>query len=812
MRKRAEEIALVIHGHFYQPPRENPWLLAIEAQEGARPYHDWNERILAECYRPNARSRILDGFGRVRKVVSNFESISFNFGPTILTYLEREDPDTYRRILDADRRSVDRRSGHGNAIAQAYHHAILPLLSREDRELLIRWGLDDFERRFGRKSEGLWLPETAVHAETAADVARAGVRFVILSPHQASKTRPLAGGEWADVSGGSIDPRRAYRLFPDPNDRALHLDVLFYDSGLAVGISFEHYLWSADDLARRFFEAAGEPIGAPRLVCAATDGEVYGHHEPFGDMCLAALFDSAAERNGLRATNPGEFLHRVPPDQEVLLAPGPEGEGTAWSCTHGVGRWSRDCGCRIAHREGWNQTWRGPLRESMIHLRNDLFALFEEEASRLFLDPRRALETYAEVLGERTPESWRRFLEREGSDRALESRDGPLRAHRVLETAHGAVRMFTSCAWFFDDLAGIEAVQNLLFAGHAIDSARAIDPERAASAERDFRRRLRAARSNVPEEGDGQSIYDDRVEGARVSSRAWAGAWAAARLVGAPFTERLLAGREANLFEEKRRREEEFEILSGLLRLSDPLRIREEAFRFVAARDARSGLLVWVGGEDLPVDAVDRGSAMEDLVRALPSTPLRLEDLPSELRAGTAGKLLEEERDAILEASEPLDGRLFSAIALLERTHLPAPGWVRRLLLPAIERRLQTAVREIAASLEDGGALDPVFERLAAARAHADLLGVGLEGICGGDELRAVLLHALRRRREEDPEKGAVCVLSVLEGLDESGFPLRDAGFLQDEFLDQQHEGVPMGSKGRRLGERLGFAPELLGR
>jgi len=811
MRKGAEEIALVVHGHFYQPPRENPWLLAIEAQEGARPYHDWNERILAECYRPNARSRILDGFGRVRKVANNFESISFNFGPTILTYLEREDPDTYRRILEADRRSVDRRSGHGNAIAQAYHHAILPLLPSEDRELLIRWGLDDFERRFGRKSEGLWLPETAIHAETAADLARAGVRFVILSPHQASKTRPLAGGDWTDVSGGSIDPRRAYRLFPDPKDRALHLDVLFYDSGLAVGISFEHYLWSADDLARRMVEAAGEPTGFQRLVCVATDGEVYGHHEPFGDMCLAALFDSAAERNRLRVTNPGEFLHRVPPEQEVLLAPGMKGEGTAWSCTHGVGRWSRDCGCQIAHREGWNQKWRGSLRESMIHLRNDLFALFEEEAPRLFRDPRRAFETYAEILFERTPESWRRFLEREGSDRALESPEGSLRAHRVLETAHGAIRMFTSCGWFFDDLAGIEAVQNLLFAGHAIDLACALDPERAASAEREFRRRLRAARSNVPEEGDGQSIFDDRVKGARVSSTAWAGAWGAARLVGAPFPERLFAGREANLFEEKRRRAEGFEILSGVLRLSDPLHIRPESFRLVAARDARARLLVWVGGEDLPVDAADRAETIEDLERALPPSPFLLEDLPSELRAPTAGKLLEEERDAILEASDPLDERLFSAIALLERACLPAPEWVRRLLFPAIERRLRTAVREIAAALEDGRALDSVFARLAAARAHADRLGVALDGISDNDEIRAVLLRALRRRREGDAEERAARVLAVLKGLDESGFPLRDTGFLQDEFLDQQHEGVPMGRTGRRLGERLGFAPELLG-
>ncbi|MFH1680537.1 MAG: DUF3536 domain-containing protein, partial [Candidatus Eisenbacteria bacterium] len=453
VRSGADEIHLIIHGHFYQPPRENPWLSVIEAQEGAFPYHDWNERILAECYRPNTRSRILNGFGRIRDIVNNLERISFNFGPTILTYLERTDPETYRGILEADRASAAVRSGHGNAIAQAYHHVILPLVPREDRELLIRWGLDDFERRFGRRSEGIWLPETAIHAGTALDLARAGIRFVILSPHQAGRTRPLEGGKWRDVSDGSIDPRRVYRLFPDPKDRGLFIDVLFYQSGLAAGISFDHYLRSADDLGRRLLDAAGEPRGFPRLVHVATDGEVYGHHEPFADMCLAALFGSVTDRLGLRVTNPGEFLDRVPPEHEVVLAPGPGGEGTAWSCPHGVGRWSRDCGCSIGRREGWNQAWRGPLREALLHLRKDLLALFDDEAPRFFRDPRRALEAYVGVLSEGTVESWRVFLEREGSEAALRDGESAWRAHRVLEMAHGALRMFTSCGWFFDDLA-----------------------------------------------------------------------------------------------------------------------------------------------------------------------------------------------------------------------------------------------------------------------------------------------------------------------------------------------------------------------
>ncbi|HXR35926.1 MAG TPA: hypothetical protein VN754_08265, partial [Candidatus Binataceae bacterium] len=325
--------SLIIHGHFYQPPRENPWTGAIDREESASPHHDWNERIHAECYRANCNARIVDSHGYVERIVNNYLNLSFNFGPTVLSWLERTHPGTYARIQQADRESIERRSGHGNAIAQGYNHAILPLCNERDRRTQIRWGVADFRHRFGRMPEAMWLPETACNDAILGALIDAGMSFVILAPNQALRVRPLEGDEWRDVSDGSVDPRVPYRYFHrDGSGRSLA--IFFYDGPLARAIAFEGALASSENLIERLIAAHGSD---GKLVNVATDGESYGHHFHFADRCIAYALEVLAPQRNLLVTNYGEYLTRNPSTEEAEIKPGPNGEGTAWSCIHGVG-------------------------------------------------------------------------------------------------------------------------------------------------------------------------------------------------------------------------------------------------------------------------------------------------------------------------------------------------------------------------------------------------------------------------------------------------------------------------------------------
>ncbi len=365
------ERSLCIHGHFYQPPRENPWLEDIEVQDSAHPYHDWNERITRECYAPNAASRILDGRGRIVEIVDNYRDISFNFGPTLLSWLARKEPETYRRLLEADRESVKARSGHGNALAQVYNHLIMPLASARDRHTQVSWGLRDFESRFGRKAEGMWLPETAVNRETLESLAAQGVKFTILSPTQALRVRPIRrasdrsegatpAGDWQEVSGGRIDPSRPY-LWRSPTGAGLAL--FFYDSPISHAVAFEGILSSGDVFADRLLSGFSPDRRGPQLMHIATDGESYGHHHRFGDMALAFALKRIRESGAARLTNYGEYLENYPPTWEVEII-----ENSSWSCAHGVERWRSNCGCRLGGHGGWTQEWRTPLRDALNKL------------------------------------------------------------------------------------------------------------------------------------------------------------------------------------------------------------------------------------------------------------------------------------------------------------------------------------------------------------------------------------------------------------------------------------------------------------
>lgn len=493
---------LVLHGHFYQPPRENPWSEVIDEQPSAAPCPNWNERVFYECYRPNAHARILDQSGRVEAIVNNYEYLSFNFGPTLLSWMERYHPRTYAAILEADRASRARNGGHGNAIAQGYNHAILPLCNERDRVTQVKWGIADFRYRFGREPESLWLPETACNAATIGTLIDEGMRFLLLSPEQAQRVKPLAGGEWRDVSGGTIDPGVAYRCFhPDGSSRSI--DIFFYDGPIARAIAFEGGLQTTQILMDRIGRAQG---GEDRLVHTATDGESYGHHTHFGDRSLAYALTHEAPRRGYVVTNYGAFLDRHPPTLQVELKPGPDGEGTAWSCAHGVGRWVRDCGCHTGGREGWNQSWRGPLRRALDFLRDTVQNSFEQKRGVLFLDPWATRNDYIELILDPRRDK-KEFLDRHAG-RILTAQERT-RALMFLEIQRQAQLMYTSCGWFFSDVSGIETVQILKYAGRIFDLMGRLGLE--VPKER-FLQILSEAKSNLPAQGSGADLYRKYVE------------------------------------------------------------------------------------------------------------------------------------------------------------------------------------------------------------------------------------------------------------------------------------------------------------
>jgi alpha-amylase/alpha-mannosidase (GH57 family) len=493
-----------IHGHFYQPPRENPWLEAIEGQPSAYPYHDWNARIAAECYAPNANARILDGENRIVAIVNNYASMSFNFGPTLLSWLEEKESEVYRAILAADAESRLRFGGHGSALAQPYNHMILPLASPRDRRTQIVWGARDFEHRFGRKAEGMWLPETAVDLATLEALAAEGIVFTILAPHQVRRVRTIGGGDWTDARDSAMDATMPYRVaLPS----GASIAIFFYDGPISRAVAFERLLVAGERLADRLVGGFAEDAGRPQLVHIATDGETYGHHHRHGDMALAYALHTLESRRLATLTNYGEFLAKHPPTHEAEIA-----ENTSWSCAHGVERWRSDCGCQTGAHPGWTQAWRAPLREALDGLRDTVAPLWEAKAATLLADPWRAREEAIAVLLDRGPESVRRFLAAQAA-RALTAPER-IEVLKLLELQRHAQLMYTSCGWFFDDVGGIEARQIIQYAGRVLQLAGELFGP---GLDEPFLDALAKAKSNDPAAGDGRRIYDETVRPAVVS-------------------------------------------------------------------------------------------------------------------------------------------------------------------------------------------------------------------------------------------------------------------------------------------------------
>ncbi|UCF91240.1 MAG: DUF3536 domain-containing protein [Desulfobacterales bacterium] len=493
------ERCICIHGHFYQPPRENAWLEAIEVQDSAYPYHDWNARITAECYAANAASRILDDQGRIVQIVNNYAKMSFNFGPTLLAWMEEHAPEVYQAVLAADAQSREHFAGHGSALAQAYNHIILPLANRRDQYTQVYWGIRDFEYRFGRKPEGMWLPETAVNLETLQILAELDIRFTILSPYQARRVRAIGDENWEDVSTGTIDPTMAYslQLAPDRN-----MVLFFYDGPISHAVAFERLLRSGELFAKRLLGGFADERVRPQLVHIATDGETYGHHQRFGDMALAYALDYIESNQLAQLTNYGAYLAQHPPTHEVEIF-----ENSSWSCAHGIERWKSDCGCRAGRHPDWNQAWRAPLRQTLDWLRDTLAPAYAERIRQVLKEPWEARNDYIGILLDRAPDNYEQFW----SQHVVRSLDATEKIHvlKLLEMQRQTMLMYTSCGWFFDELSGLETVQVIQYAGRALQLATELFGD---SLEEPFLERLQEAKSNISAHADGRRIYEKFVQ------------------------------------------------------------------------------------------------------------------------------------------------------------------------------------------------------------------------------------------------------------------------------------------------------------
>ncbi len=507
---------ICVHGHFYQPPRENPWIEEVEVQDSAAPFHDWNERITAECYGPNGAARIKSAQGRISDIVNNYRHLSFNFGPTLLAWLERQEPEVYRHILEADAASGKER-GHGNAIAQGYNHSILPLCSPRDLRTQVRWGIADFRHRFRREPEGMWLPETAADLATLQALADEGLKFTVLSPYQAVRVRP-PGGAWADARNAQFDPTRPY-LVQLPKGGTL--SVFFYDGPIARAIAFGEGLQSGDDLVQRLETGFNAVRAHDEVLVVAVDGETFGHHKKGGDEVLAAALRKLAADPRTELVNLGQALELCPPSWEAEIV-----EGASWSCTHGIERWRSDCGCQGNGQPGWRQHWRAPLRAALDGLRDSLGTLYEREAGKLLKDPWQAREELIELVLDPERKQAGAFVARHAL--RLLSREERVRALQLLEMQRQAMLMFTSCGWFFSELSGLETVQILKYAARALQllrDATFVDLEPA------FRKALADAPSNVPEIGNGRWVYEKLVTPSVVSLEGVAAHFAIASMV-----------------------------------------------------------------------------------------------------------------------------------------------------------------------------------------------------------------------------------------------------------------------------------------
>jgi alpha-amylase/alpha-mannosidase (GH57 family) len=719
----AHRVLACIHGHFYQPPRENPWLEELEREPSAAPHHNWNARITEECYAPNAWARVLDDDGRVRQLYDNYARLSFNIGPTLVSWLQRHAPETLDAIVSADMAAVAR-TGQGNALAQVYNHVILPLANERDKRTQVRWGIAAFSRTFGRLPRGMWLAETAVDAETLEVLADEGIEFTILSPFQAARFRVDGTEAFVDCADGTIPTGRAYR-YTCSSGKVVH--IFFYDGAIARGVAFEGLLTDANNLVgaiHRAHEQRQAPVDEPWLVHTATDGESYGHHFRFGDMALAAAHARLDADDRVEIVNYATFLDRYGARGDVELHP-----VSAWSCSHGVGRWERDCGCRIGHHPPTSQAWRTPLRQALNTLRDDLAAVFERAAVGVLDDPWAARNAYIDVVVDRTHAD--AFLARHGVAGASRST-----ALQLLEMQRCALLMFTSCGWFFDDIAGPEPVILLRYAARALSLLRSIDVDAAHDAEARFTTILAEAKSNHRtadgRERTGKDIYVEDAVSAVMGADRVAVTLALGAGLGETPPQRLAAWRVSE-HEERSVDDASVPTVVGRLVLVDERTTDADAFAFVVVGFGGlewRGVLVQADAFEhvwQQVSSTTDASALSRALDALVADGARafsLKDAAADVRASIVQRALARRvdvTDAVVAELMLSERALLRGAVALGGALSPT---VRGLVKHALERRARDIVDEL---VKDVGSAASATRRLKTVLDDARGFGVELD-------------------------------------------------------------------------------------
>ncbi|MDF1564595.1 MAG: DUF3536 domain-containing protein [Deltaproteobacteria bacterium] len=799
-----------IHGHFYQPPRENPWLEAVEIEDSAEPFHDWNERIHSECYRANASARLLDGEGKIRAIQDNYRRLSFNLGPTLLSWMQRARPEDHDRIIAADAASRARFGGHGSAMAQAYNHLIMPLANRRDRLTQVRWGLADFRRRFGREAEGMWLPETAADTPSLEALAAEGLKFTVLAPHQAARIRPVGKSEWLEVSADTLPIGRPY-LCKLPSGASIAL--FFYDGPTSRAVAFEGLLDDGRKFATRLIEVARHlPADAP-LEHIATDGESYGHHHRFGDMALASALEHLEAAPDVELTNYAAFLAANPPTWEVELR-----EETSWSCAHGIERWRADCGCHTGGDPSWNQAWRAPLRTSLDWLRDEVARRFEPVAVRLLKDPWAARDGWIDVVLDRRPETFRAFLEEHASTRL-----GPQQASDVaclMELQRHAMLMFTSCGWFFDDPSGIETRQVLRYASRVLQMAEEV---LGPTLEPAFLSRLQEGRSNRPGVGSMASIYQHRVLPSRVRLADVAAHWSVSTLFATGEPPAQVYGYAVEAEAAHRRTLGEATLFYGRLKVRSTVTLRERQVDFGVIHFGDHNLSAsvhdrlddgaWRAFEVALVEAFEQGD-LPGVVRLfdahLGGTHHSLGSLFRDERRRVLGRVLE---NPLREAS--------MALRQLYRSHAGLLRYLHGLEVP-LPVPLQAAARwvleaDLAHALSHSPPDTAAGEEAAKAAAALDL---GLDTDRLAPEARLAVDAALTdlRARPGDPEHllalDGVLALCETVGLAPEVFEAQNlvcalAEAFGSRMLDEDEVARRWREAHAALAERLGIMPSL---
>jgi alpha-amylase/alpha-mannosidase (GH57 family) len=830
-----KDASVAIHGHFYQPPRENPWLEAIEHEESASPFHDWNERIAFECYRPNAYARIVDSRGKILDLINNYSFLSFNFGPTLLSWIEKKRPLIYQKILEADRESF-RRLGNGNAIAQVYDHLIMPLAHSRDQETEVRWGIADFERHFRRKPEAMWLPETAVNYVTLQILIEHGMSYLILSPFQALRVRSFASKKWMDVSQGKIDTTQPYRCFlRDRSGKKLldqYIDIFFYDGVISREIAFGELLQDGNRFCQRFVQAFRKEKKGPQLIHVSTDGETYGHHKKFGEMALAYALSKGLTAQGFKVLNYGAFLKRFPPVYEVEIDEGPRGEGSAWSCSHGVGRWKEDCGCSTGGQPGWNQRWRGPLREALNLLRDDLGILFEKEGENIFRDPWEARKGYIDVIMDRSPESIQKFFERFGRQ-GLEEK-GRIKGLKLLEMQRHALRMFTSCGWFFSDLAGLETQLILQHAARAIQLSEEFSNQ---EIERRFLQVLSQGQSNLPEMRDGLQIYEQLVKPKQVSLEQVVNHYAFSSLLDADEKEKRIFCFRAKGIENERIEKDGRSLLLGKVRvISDIIPESKEFFFGLIFSKGRlpqnwisedRGTLDFNTLKQKGVDAFEKGreELKEVLAFLLGNQIYTIRDILKEERAEIFRKFVQEEIGETFRIYAEIFNRTKPTIEILTGERMEIPYEICAAAEITLSHRLLQEVRQLREDLGSPlakGAIEQIVE-------ESKRYGCRLrkeESLVVLNELLKEKMECLRRTKCSDlpAQEGLIQEIIILLDLSKKwdfALDLWEAQDLMHEILDESIKNLeeslwgygvlkPFPSNLITLAERLNFNTEKL--